>query len=237
MSQNKDVIEVYQQILNGTRLRFSNCTWHDDNNIKLVVKYLFESQLKWSIDDIKENLNWYILVEYKLAGLLSDTRFKGSPYRLISFVYPNVILPWELKKSPLRTWDEENIKKSVKWLFETKLKWSKEDIRKKLKANTFKKNNLDGLLNFFNGSPYDVLEFVFPNEFKPWELKNIPWKIVNQENYRNSFFEYISEKEDIALSEITLDTISNHCSQFVRKNTKAFQNLMQQAELLMAAAN
>jgi hypothetical protein len=58
----------------------------------------------------------------------------------------------------------------VKWLIEERLKWSDEEIKSKLSQETFKENGLNGVLRYFNSSPYQAMEAAYPGRFKKWEF-------------------------------------------------------------------
>lgn len=78
------------------------------------------------------------------------------------------------KNFPHGTWncDEkyENAKNVTKTLIEKVLKWSENDIKEKLSANTFRKYSLTGML--FGNSPYLAIENAYSGKFKKSDLKN-----------------------------------------------------------------
>ena len=150
-----------------------NCNEKYDN-AKEVTKTLIEKVLKWGDDDIKEKISTRIFNENSLWGMLSIL-FNGSPYLAIENAYPGKFKQWELPYVPVSFWNMETAKEATIWLIEEKLKWSDEDIRKKLSQNIFKINSLDGMLtNLFNGSPYLAIENAYPGKFKALEFKNLP---------------------------------------------------------------
>ena len=81
------------------------------------------------------------------------------------------------KNFPHGTWncDEkyENAKNVTKTLIEKVLKWSENDIKEKLSANTFRKYSLTGMLGYlFGTSPFLAIENAYSGKFKKSDLKN-----------------------------------------------------------------
>ena len=70
----------------------------------------------------------------------------------------------------------DNAKVVTKTLIEKVLKWSENDIKNKLSANTFIKNSLTSIISLFNGSPYLAIENAYPGKFKPWEVTRVSKK-------------------------------------------------------------
>ena len=103
------------------------------------------------------------------------------------------------KNFPSGTWSGdkkyENAKNVTKTLIEKVLKWSENDIKEKLSANTFRKNSLGGMLAvLFNDSPYRAIENAYPGKFKPWELPSVSKKFWNMETAREATIWLIEEK-------------------------------------------
>lgn len=99
-------------------------------------------------------------------------------YNSVIEVY-NKVLNGELKKFPYGFWKKtDNVIKNAiictKYLINNILKWSINDIKKKLTISTFRKYKLYGMLEHYNNSVYSLLEEVYPNTFYPWELKCVP---------------------------------------------------------------
>ena len=151
----------------------SNSFWNL-NTAKKATIWLVEEKLNWSDEDVKKKISARIFKENSLGGMLTNL-FNGSPYLAIENVYPGKFKQWELPYVPHSFWNMETAKEATIWLIEEKLKWSDEDIRKKLSQNIFKINSLDGMLtNLFNGSPYLAIENAYPGKFKALEFKNLP---------------------------------------------------------------
>jgi predicted transposase YbfD/YdcC len=175
-------VETYKLVLDKKIKKFPN-GFLIDNEIGIIeiVKYLIEEVLHWSDEDIKNNLTRDIFFENELRGILHYI-FSGSIYSAINTAYPNRFKPWELNRVPVGYWNIETGILATKWLIEEKLHWSDEDIKNNLTKDAFKKNNLLGMLSIvFNGSPYLAINAVYPDKFKPWEVKIAPNKYWNTE--------------------------------------------------------
>jgi hypothetical protein len=86
------------------------------------------------------------------------------------------LLSGKIEKMPRGIWSNpENPRKVVRYLLEEKLGWSKEDIQKKFSGRVLKENKLRGLLKVvYDFRVYNVLQDVYPCEFLPWEIKEVP---------------------------------------------------------------
>ena len=90
--------------------------WTQDKNRVSALKYVFEVELKWSIENVKERLSLSILEENGLGTLHN---YYPSLCKIFKAVYQIDISPWELKNSevPNGTWeDKSNRIRAVKWL-------------------------------------------------------------------------------------------------------------------------
>lgn len=154
--------------------------WSRETGIA-ATKWLIEEKLKWSDKEVIEKLTWDVYRANGLGGMLQHV-FNHSPFAAITHAYPEKFKAWEFRHTPKKHWNKENALVATKWLIEDKLKWNEEDIRKNLSVKTFKDNDLGGMLACsFSNSPYDAINNVYPNKFKPWELKNAPMNFCNKE--------------------------------------------------------
>ncbi|MGU8835860.1 homing endonuclease associated repeat-containing protein [Clostridium perfringens] len=194
-------IEIYEMVLNGEIDRFPRYFWQEISDLELreLLKYFFEEKLKWSIDDIKNNLDSYVFMKYKLGGGLFNSLFEGSPFKVIDFTYPNKIKEWELKCTPLSYWTLEKCVEVTKEILE-KEKWTEEDIKNHPIYEIFNKYGVTTIyIRFFKGNSYKLINSIYPNKFKPWELPRVPknywntdtgieavrWMIEDELNWNN----------------------------------------------------
>ena len=169
-----DIIEMYKEILKGTRKKFANGTWQRPDaipNAIKVTKWLIEEKLKLTDEEIKEQLSVNLFRDNSLCGMLRSC-FDDSPYKVINSTYPNKFKEWEFKSVPMYFWTKEKGIEATKWLIEEKLKLTDEEIKKQLSVNLFKDNNLSNMIGAcFNYSPYQAINETYPNKFKPEDFK------------------------------------------------------------------
>ncbi|APC82262.1 hypothetical protein [Clostridium botulinum] len=82
-----------------------------------------------------------------------------------------LVLNKKIYRFPKNFWNFNTAKNITKYLIEDVLKWSDEDVKIKLKQQTFCDHKLRGMLDtLFNNSPYKALNNAYPSKYKPWEL-------------------------------------------------------------------
>jgi len=126
---------------------FSKCPrnyWTLERGIE-AAKWLIEEKLKWSDNDIKKFIRVTKFTTNRLYGMF-EIVYGSSPFKAINSLYPDKFKPWELTQVPKNYWTLELGIEATKWLVEGKLKWSKNDIKKKLTLNVFNEYGLSGML-------------------------------------------------------------------------------------------
>ena len=142
-----------------------NGYWNKETAAK-ATRWLIEEKLKWTDEDIKNNLSCKTFHENGLFGMLVVV-FNYIPYEVIENCYPGRLKPWEFKSVPNGYWNKETAAKATRWLIEEKLKWNDEDIIKKLSRDVFYENGLIGMLNIiFNGNSYEAISNAYPGKYK-----------------------------------------------------------------------
>ena len=130
-----------------------------------ATKWLIEEKLKWSEDTLLENLSARIFIENGLRGMLNAV-FVNSPHKAINNAYPGKYKPWQFERAPMSYWTNETAAEATKWLIEEKLKWSEEDVVKKLGQKIFYDNGLRGMLTrVFANSPYAAINNAYPGKY------------------------------------------------------------------------
>lgn len=197
-------VEIYKLILDGSLKSFPTGFWkrpESKNDAIDITKYLIEEVLCWTDFDIKDKLIFKTFKENKLGGMISNL-FKCSVYDTINNAYPNKFKQWELKNVLLNFWNDETAKEALKWLIEEKLEWDNENIKNKLIGTIFEENGLKGLfVNKFNSSTYSAINFLYPDKFKPWELKYAPRRYWNTETSKEAIKWLIEENLELSNTE------------------------------------
>lgn len=180
-----DAIDVYELVLSGSIRRFPDGFWTGETgvaNALTLSKYLLEEKLKYNSKQMLVNVSTKDFLSNKLEGVLRV--FNYSPYQILNNLYPDKIKPWEMKMSPMSTWNANSGIAATKWLIEDILKWTDNDIKDNLRYDTFVEYGLSGMLaTLYQDSPYNALNSAYPNKFKHWELKQSP-KIWDERDVR-----------------------------------------------------
>ncbi|MES5896791.1 hypothetical protein [Bacillus cereus group sp. RP43] len=197
--------EIYQEILEGKRTRFPAGTWSEDQDkeaAERVTRYLIEEVLNWNAEDLKKGWNQKLIIDNKLAGVLSLV-FNGSPYAMLNQVYPNKFKEWEFKSTPMNFWTEEKGLEALEWTIEEKETLTSEQIIRTYGYQWLLKNKLETPCSlFFNGSPYLMLNTLYPNRFKEWEFKSTPNKFWTIEKSLDALKWTIEVKEKLTDNQI-----------------------------------
>jgi hypothetical protein len=134
--------------------------WTNEENRINALKYVFEVEFKWSIEDIKEKLSWTII---EGNGLMTLHSYYTCLFQLVNRVYPNEkVHPWEIKNSevPNGTWKYKNNRiRAVKWLIK-KINYKSS----KLDRRIFGEYGLSKLLSkYYGDNPNKAIMEAFPN--------------------------------------------------------------------------
>lgn len=210
-----DDIECYKAVLDGRLKRFPRGFWTKPWSLQsasVLTRYLLEDRLKYTEKDIKEKFNVSLLKDSRLTSLLK--LFGDSPYGVIDNAYPGVFKPWEFRVVPNGFWeDKKNIVDAIRWLVETKLGNNREKVCKEFNNELLIKHNLATLK--VHGM-YNLLEMVYPGEFKPWELSVVPtgfWD--NKKNIIQAVRWLVETKLDNnrerVCKEFTRELLNKHC--------------------------
>ncbi len=193
-----DAVEVYKLVLARRVYRFPSGFWQEQDgmeNARECVRYLLEDILGYKDDEsIKKNFSGNMLESNCLGGMLS-VLFNHSPFEALDNAYKDRFKPWQLSQCPIKYWKEkENRDYALKYLFEEIINIEDDDFCDKYDANLFINNDLFGLLkNYFDGSPYKVVEYYFEGKIKPWHLKQGPKNFYKSKENRVSAVKWLIE--------------------------------------------
>ena len=137
--------------------------WTQERNRISALKHVFEVELQWSIDDIKEKLDWEII---KKQGLYTLHSYYPSIHHICNALYPGIINPWELRHAEVSDYfwqDINNRKNAVQWLVQEKLKLNHTQTLGRLKKEHFSQYGLTELFsNQYNSSVKKAINEAFP---------------------------------------------------------------------------
>ncbi|MCZ6944551.1 DUF4046 domain-containing protein [Bacillus mycoides] len=189
---------IYQEILDGEKNRFPANTWKNDVDKEMarrITKYLIEIILKWDEEEIKQNWNTPLIINYRLRGLLNH-QYENSPYKMIDDLYPNRFKEWDFGMTSLNFWNKEKALEVLKWIIEEKEKLSEEELLEFYNKKWLEKNKLGSpLVMYWNGSPYAMINDLYPNRFKEWDFSMTPNKFWTKEKALEALAWTIEKKE------------------------------------------
>ncbi|MEK4620463.1 hypothetical protein NYE71_31175 [Bacillus sp. FSL K6-0273] len=192
--------EIYQEVLNGKRDSFPYYVWSEGDKKLLarrVTKYLIEVILNWDTEEIKKGWNGKVIKKYKLNGMISLV-YNGSPYAMLNDLYPNRFKEWELSYTPSNFWTKETAIEALRWTIEEKEKLTDEQLGKVYSQKWLVKHKLASpCYLLFNSSPYAMLNELYPNRFKEWELSYTPSNFWTKETAIEALRWTIEEKEQL----------------------------------------
>ncbi|MBU3144621.1 hypothetical protein [Clostridium sp. CF012] len=157
---------IYPNIFKPWELNFvPTIYWKTENGIE-ATKWLIEEKMKWSHNDVKKYICVKIFHDNGLRRMLENV-YDGRLYKALDSAYPNKFRSWDFIISNHSQWTLEDGIESTKWLIEEKLKWSDEDIIKKLSRSNFNENGLGWMLKrCFSSSVSKALNLTYPDKFK-----------------------------------------------------------------------
>ncbi|MED3809527.1 DUF4046 domain-containing protein [Priestia megaterium] len=180
----KQVIEIYQQVLEGKRKRFPNYFFvgkEGKQYMSYMTCYLLEQRLSIPIHEIPLKVGAGMLWSHRLRP--PAMLYGWNYYEVIDNAYPGVFKPWQFRQVPDKYWDGEEGKRraieAVKYVIEEELKIPFNEIPLRVNFHFFKQHGLGGVFSLFRQSPFQVIEAVYPGFFKPWQFANVPmncWK-------------------------------------------------------------
>ncbi|MBP1309067.1 hypothetical protein JOD82_002087 [Paenibacillus sp. 1182] len=142
-----------------------------EETLKLTLRDLFENELKWGREEIASNITTALFNKYNLLKVLNkhrklmkDTSDPSSGlYRLMNFVYPE--FGYRLHEfQNVKRWDDDDLLESLKWLFETKLNWTQDEIEDKLNLDVIYQEGFENILwKRFNKNISRMVSFVYPD--------------------------------------------------------------------------
>lgn len=139
-----------------------NAFWNSENAI-IATQWLIDSRLCWNENEVKDHLNYRAFVDNKLGGMLSQVH-NDSVFSALNAAYPDKYKPWDLKRVSVNFWKyEQNVINALTWLINDKLHLSSREVPNKLTIDVLVQNGFSGMLRWYHGIPYHVLEHMYPD--------------------------------------------------------------------------
>eukprot|EP00026_Physarum_polycephalum_P004311 Phypoly_transcript_04329.p1 GENE.Phypoly_transcript_04329~~Phypoly_transcript_04329.p1 ORF type:complete len:614 (+),score=69.49 Phypoly_transcript_04329:131-1972(+) len=156
--------------------------WDSKSNQKKYLDHIYKSHQFTSLDD------WYKIKKSDFTGASGKSflaHFENSPTDAIVSIYggKHLFHPWKFSSVPTEFWqDGNNQRQYVEWLGKS-LGYSSMQDWYKAGVDDFLKNGGRGLLQCYNNSIQNCLEFVFPeHDWLSWKFQKLPtgyWDDVN----------------------------------------------------------
>ncbi|WP_137743243.1 hypothetical protein [Robertmurraya siralis] len=186
---------------------------HTKNAFYWFMNKLIEDGTIESIDNLPKISYHKKLREYQISGMVK--RFNGSFSELAVFVDPDRFKKWFFNVPKNYYKNDENIKEMMNWfigkLFEDKVVTQIDDIPLIANRNIFERYKLGSMLaHCFQLSPYNAMNFMYPNRWKRWEFKHVPNDFWNEpSNLRDALIWFIEQLiRDKIISDVS--EITNH---------------------------
>jgi len=184
VTEKEMVICIYRDILEGKKARFPNHFFVGEQGKKYlayITRYLIEEYLGISISQIPHFVSAKTFWDHRLRH---PAQIHGWNFiDMIQNAYSDTFHPLEFKQVSHGYWQgEEGCQRAieaVRYVIEVKCNIPFQEIPKKINHHFFKQNGLTGIFGLFEDSPYQVIQALYPNQFKPWEWSTVPmnfWK-------------------------------------------------------------
>jgi hypothetical protein len=147
---------------------------------KIAIKYLIEKHLGLKLEEVPMKVSAKTFHDAGLFRILVEF-YDSSYFKALDYTYPGYFKPWQFPKGMTGIWKGQSgynrSLEAIKFIIKS-LEIKEEDIPRKITYQTFKDYGLGGMLQtLYNSSPYQAINSLYPDRFKPWEfsVKNY-WK-------------------------------------------------------------
>lgn len=91
---------------------------------------------------------------------------------MLNELYPRMFKEWEFKFTPTGFWNKKRALEALKWTIEEKEKLTEEQLLRIFTQRWLVKHKLcTPLKRYWNGSPYEMLNALYPNRYSKNMLK------------------------------------------------------------------
>ena len=144
-------------------------------NGAIITRFVIEDRLGWPLETVPRRISRETFRPLGLSGMMSDV-FRGAPWLALEAAYPGRYRPWDFRHAPNSYWQgtagRQRAIEAVHWLFDEKLRWDADTIRRRCQVRTFYQNGLGGMLaTVFRTSVWQAIAAAYPGRYRPWEFK------------------------------------------------------------------
>ncbi|PNK22557.1 hypothetical protein CBR59_30745 [Bacillus thuringiensis] len=166
--------------------------------------------LRWTIEE-KENLTEIELLKVYTLGWLRKHNL-SSPcqilwnsglYEMINELYPGRFKEWQLKYTAHNFWTKKRALEALRWTIEEKENLTDKKIKEVFCVKWLTQKKLrTPLSRFWNDSPYEMINELYPGRFKEWELQSTPNNFWTREKAMKALKWTIEEKENLTMEQL-----------------------------------
>lgn len=173
-----DPDDVYLLVLNKNVNGFPYHYWEEGNisieRANICIRFLVDKILKWDENQVYENFTYDTFYKNGLKGMVLKC-FNDKFHFALESAFPGKYKPWLFKTAPRNYWTKETFLNALKWTIEEKLHLSKNDIPKVVSEQFMKDHSLiTGFQKFFNSSPYEAIDALYPGVYQRFQFKKMP---------------------------------------------------------------
>ncbi|PEN08585.1 hypothetical protein CN640_13170 [Bacillus pseudomycoides] len=166
--------------------------------------------LRWTIEEKEKLTTEQLLQVYSKKWLIknklerpSRVYWGSSPYAMLNDLYPGRFKEWELQETPLNFWTKEQGLEALRWTIEEKEELTTEQLLQIYSEKWLIKNRLSTpFQKYWKGSPYAMLNALYPGKFKEWELQMTPINFWTREKSLEVLRWTIEEKEQLTIEQL-----------------------------------
>lgn len=113
------------------------------------------------------------------------------------------LLDGKIKRSPVHFWNENNLKITIRYIFDDILKWNQQEILENAKIETFIKYKLRNPIRYkFNNHISKAINLAYETNYKEWQFKKVPSGFWNDRNNIDDAMNWLSDKLKIPKEEL-----------------------------------
>ncbi|MEC0033308.1 hypothetical protein P4L29_02470 [Bacillus cereus] len=178
--------------------------------------------LRWTIEEKEQLTDEQLLSVYSEKWLKKHKLnspcgmyWNGSPYAYLNALYPNQFKEWQLSVVPRNFWTKQKALEILQWTIEKEEQLTDEQLLNVYDKSWLLKYRLSSPCKFFwANSPYAMLNALYPNRFKEWQLKKAPMNFWTKKNSLEALKWTIEIKEKLSDVDIkklySIDWLNKH---------------------------
>ncbi|GLV64680.1 hypothetical protein Bmyc01_33500 [Bacillus mycoides] len=153
-----------------------NKFWTKEKALK-VLKWTIEEKEKLTHSQLTQVYSIKWLTKHKLTSPC-QIFWGNSPYFMLNDLYPRKFKEWEFKFTPTGFWNKKRALEALKWTIEEKERLTEEQLLRIFTRRWLVKHKLcTPLKRYWNGSPYEMLNALYPNRYSKNMLKGYNEKL------------------------------------------------------------